>query len=64
MTSKREFVDYLRDMLDAIEKIERFTRGMTDEQYNAAVLKSQQTTDVEAEIKRLEEQVRSGNATK
>ncbi|MBI3011875.1 MAG: DUF86 domain-containing protein [Candidatus Omnitrophica bacterium] len=28
MTPKREFVDYLRDMLDAMQKVAEFTRGM------------------------------------
>lgn len=28
MRSRREYVDYLRDILDAAEKAERFTRGM------------------------------------
>ena len=35
MTSKREYVDYLRDMLDAIDKIALFTRGMDAEQFRA-----------------------------
>ncbi|MGH6631403.1 MAG: hypothetical protein ACREB3_16875, partial [Burkholderiales bacterium] len=33
-------------------------RGMSDEQYNQAVLDSQTATDLEAEIKRIEEEVR------
>lgn len=28
MRSQREFVDYLQDILDAIEKVEQFTEGM------------------------------------
>jgi len=29
----REFIDYLRDILDAAEKIEKFTQGMVLEQF-------------------------------
>lgn len=30
---KRNFTDYLRDILDAIEKVETFTQGMDYEQF-------------------------------
>ena len=33
MTSKREFIDYLRDMLDAVEKAGSFTKGMDAERF-------------------------------
>ena len=33
MSRKREFLDYLEDILDAAEKIRRFTEGMTFEQF-------------------------------
>ncbi|MBI4400784.1 MAG: DUF86 domain-containing protein [Nitrospirae bacterium] len=33
MTRKREFLDYLEDILDAAEKIGQFTTGMTFEQF-------------------------------
>jgi uncharacterized protein with HEPN domain len=33
MTLERELTDYLHDILDAIEKIEQFTAGMTYEQF-------------------------------
>ena len=32
---RREFVDYLRDILDAIEKAERFTEGLDFKQFAA-----------------------------
>ncbi len=35
MTPKREYIDYLNDILDAIEKIERFTLGMDFEQFSS-----------------------------
>lgn len=35
MTPKREFRDYLQDILGAIEKIEQFTADMTFEQFAA-----------------------------
>ena len=33
MKPKREFIDTLRDILDAMEKIERFTEGMNFDQF-------------------------------
>lgn len=33
MTRKREFLDYLEDIADATQKIEKFTTGMTFEQF-------------------------------
>lgn len=35
MKPKREFTDYLQDILDAIEKVEGFTQGMDYEQFAA-----------------------------
>ncbi len=35
MTFKREFIDYLNDIFDAIEKVEQFTHGMDFEQFAA-----------------------------
>lgn len=37
MKPRREFVDYLRDILDAIEKIDQFTAGMNYGQFTADV---------------------------
>lgn len=34
MNAKHEFLDYLEDILDAIEKIESFTTGMTYHQFS------------------------------
>ena len=31
----REFIDYLRDIIDAVEKIEKFTEGMDSERFYA-----------------------------
>jgi uncharacterized protein with HEPN domain len=33
VTSKHLYIDYLRDILDAAEKIAQFTKGMTFEQF-------------------------------
>lgn len=33
MTDERTHLDYLDDILDAIEKIKEFTQGMSDEQF-------------------------------
>jgi len=33
MSPKKEFTDYVQDILDAVEKIERFTHGMDYEQF-------------------------------
>jgi len=35
MRRKREFVDYLRDILDSIEKVGRFTEGMDFEHFSS-----------------------------
>ena len=35
MRKDRAYTDYLRDMLDAIEKAQTFTRGMSREQFDA-----------------------------
>ena len=35
MTQDRDFRDYLQDILDAIGKIERFTSGMSLEEFSA-----------------------------
>jgi uncharacterized protein with HEPN domain len=34
MKKKRDFSDYLRDILDVIDKLEQFTRGMNLEQFS------------------------------
>lgn len=34
MKTKQEYTDYLRDILDSVEKIEEFTRGMDFEQFS------------------------------
>jgi uncharacterized protein with HEPN domain len=33
MTNERDYIDYLEDMLDAVDKIKQFTQGMSDEQF-------------------------------
>lgn len=33
MTDERPHLDYLDDILDAIEKIKEFTKGMSDEEF-------------------------------
>jgi uncharacterized protein with HEPN domain len=33
MTDERTHIDYLDDILDAIEKIKEFTRGMSEEEF-------------------------------
>lgn len=35
MTPKREYIDYLRDILDSINKVEQFTEGMDFEQFSS-----------------------------
>lgn len=35
MSSKREFVDYVQDILDAISYIEKFTEGMNYQRFSA-----------------------------
>jgi uncharacterized protein with HEPN domain len=46
MRPRREFIDYLRDIVDAIDKIERFTAGMSfadfvaDDKTSFAVLRA------------------------
>ena len=35
MRHKRDYADYLRDIMDAIEKVERFTEGMDLRQFSA-----------------------------
>ena len=35
MTEGREYADYLRDILDSIEKAQRFTRGMDLERFRS-----------------------------
>ncbi len=36
MTQDRDFRDYLQNILDALEKIERFTSGIRLEEFSAA----------------------------